>query len=156
MPPAPAPRNLVPRGQPFLPPRRTPPRPLPDFSTVWKKTAIFSTQWKNILRFFHTMENPAAAVPRRGKPGTRRLWSRPGLLALVFQADVVAGMQQFMGFAAEGRPEEIPVEFFNHGVFVRAAEGALFVVAVDARRAPGADLVGGAVRLAAAADAAPR
>ena len=34
------------------------------FSTVWKKTADFSTQWKNVSRFFHTMEK---MFPWRGK-----------------------------------------------------------------------------------------
>jgi hypothetical protein len=27
-----------------------------NVSTLWKKEAYFSTQWKNFCRFFHTME----------------------------------------------------------------------------------------------------
>jgi len=37
------------------------------FSTLWKKRAIFSTQWKNFQRYFHTMEKVFGIFPHNGK-----------------------------------------------------------------------------------------
>ena len=36
-------------------------------STVWKNMPIFSTQWKNFQRFFHTMEKLLPFFPHNGK-----------------------------------------------------------------------------------------
>ena len=41
------------------------------FSTLWKKEVVFSTQWKNVSRYFHTMER---MFPRRGKLGFRAVF----------------------------------------------------------------------------------
>jgi len=37
--------------------------PARRFSTPWKKSAFFSTQWKNISPVFHTMENFFPGIP---------------------------------------------------------------------------------------------
>jgi len=37
------------------------------FSTLWKNRPIFSTQWKNFQRFFHTMEKLLGIFPHNGK-----------------------------------------------------------------------------------------
>jgi hypothetical protein len=40
-------------------------------STLWKKEAYFSTQWKNISPFFHTMER---ICPHCGKLGFKAVF----------------------------------------------------------------------------------
>ena len=37
------------------------------FSTLWKNRPVFSTQWKNFQRFFHTMEKLLPFFPHNGK-----------------------------------------------------------------------------------------
>lgn len=81
-----------------------------DFSTVWKNSPFFSTQWKKFSEFFHTMENPAPAGPHCGKLFVTPI-ADPGRYGTVeFGAD---------GFVTAFR-EKAPVAagFVNAGIYL--------------------------------------
>ena len=126
------------------------------FSTLWKKRAIFSTQWKNFSQVFHTMER---ICPKCGKLGFRAVFWRFRAVSRAVERSTRRPLSAVERARPRGRengdrrrrsaPSAAAASGAAYGaaVFLAARSGGLRALRCEGGVAGGADLIGGLLKI---------